>query len=121
LFLTYYLSGCKVFAIRGEPVWHIDAQISVKEFWPRIQNEEWVEDNWAPGTTQQVAYLHRAGQNKDLWNLSAYLEGDPPSTYGSQNVGAAVVGGVVNHSQQLDLYFKASPWGSLVYTSQQRK
>lgn len=120
LFLTSYLSGCKVFAIRGGPVWHIDAPIPVTEFWPLILNSEWVEDNWEPGTEQQVAYLHRADQESTLWNLSAYLDGAPPSTYGSDNLGQAVVGGVVNASQQIDLYFKfnKSPWASLNYTSQ---
>src|SRR2546423_12002838 len=46
LFLTYYLSGCKVFAIRGGPVWHIDAQVGVDEFWPVILSDDWVADNW---------------------------------------------------------------------------
>lgn len=123
LFLTYYLSGCKVFAIRGGPVWHIDAQIPVTEFWPFILQDEWVEDNWGQGKEQQVAYLHRAGQKPDLWDLKAHLEGDLPSTYGSGNLGDALVGGVVNASRQLDLYFKAgtSRWASLKYTSQRRK
>jgi len=121
LFFTYYLSGCKVFAIRGGPVWHIDAPVSVNEFWPRITSDEWVEDNWPTGTAQNVAYLHRAGQADALWNLSDYLVGGPPTTYGAGNIGQAIVGGVVNNNNQLDLYFKASPWASLDYTEQLRK
>lgn len=118
LFFTYYLTGCKVFAIRGGPVWHVDAPIEVDEFWPQILNDEWVTDNWEPGTQQPVAYLHRAGQEAALWDLSAYLVGGPPSTYGEGNVGQALVGGVVDGNQQLDLYFKASPWAPLAYSDQ---
>jgi hypothetical protein len=120
LFLTYYLSGCKLFAVQGGPVWHIDAQVSVAEFWPEIQGNEWVEDNWPAGTVQDVAYLHRAGQDPALWDLSAQLQGGPPATYGNGNVGQALVGGVVGGGQ-LALYFKASPWAGLSYGPQQLK
>lgn len=118
LFLTYYLSGCKVFGIQGGPVWHIDAPVDVGEFWPQIVASEWVEDNWQPGTAQAVAYLHRAGQTPNLWDLSAYLTGAPPTTYGAGNVGAATVGGVVNAAQEIDFYFQASPWAPLPATQQ---
>lgn len=120
LFLTYYLSGCKIFAIQGGPVWHIDAQVSVAEFWPQIQASEWVQDNWQAGGAQDVAYLHRAGQNAALWDLSAYLQGGAPTTYGNRNAGQALVGGVVGNGQ-LDLYFKASPWADLGYSPQKSK
>ncbi len=120
LFFTYYLSGCKVFAIRGGPVWHVDAPISVAEFWPRIASDEWVEDNWSAGTAQQVAYIHRAGQAANLWDLSAYLTGAAPTTYGAGNVGQAIVGGVVNGGQ-LDFYYQASPWKVLGYAAQTLK
>jgi hypothetical protein len=118
LFFTYYLTGCKVFAIRGGPVWHVDAPIPVGEFWPQIVGDEWVTDNWEPGTEQPVAYLRRAGQQAELWDLSEHLVGNPPSTYGAGNVGQALVGGVVDDNQQLDLYFKSSPWAPLGYTGQ---
>jgi hypothetical protein len=118
LFLTYYLTGCKIFAIRGGPIWHIDAPVNVNEFWPQILNDEWVEDNWPAGTQKDVAYLRRAGQNATLWDLSARLQGGAPTTYGAGNVGQALVGGVVNSSHQIDLYFKASPWHRLGYASQ---
>jgi len=121
LFLTYYLTGCKVFAIRGGPVWHIDAPVDVGEFWPQIQNDEWVEDNWPQGTPQDVAYLHRADQAAALWDLSAHLQGGAPTTYGAGNVGQAIVGGVVNANHQIDLYFMASPWSALAYAKQVRK
>lgn len=117
LFLTYYLSGCKIFAIRGGPVWHIDAQVIVAEFWPEIMSNEWVEENWSAGETQEVAYLHRAGQNASLWDLSAHLQGGAPTTYGNGNLGQALVGGIVNNGQ-LDLYFKSSPWSKLAYETQ---
>ncbi|NET05138.1 MAG: BLF1 family deaminating toxin [Symploca sp. SIO2B6] len=130
LFMTYDLSGCKVFAVNkttGDeacgPVWHIDAEITTKEFWPQITSDEWVEDWWQPGTQQQVAYLHRFGQSSNLWDLSPYLEGPPPTTYGDEKVLSAVVGGVVNNSKKIDLYFQEpkSSWTSLNYTSQKRK
>jgi len=121
LFLTYYLSGCKIFAIRGGPVWHIDAEVSVAEFWPQIAGEEWVEDNWELGTEQDVAYLHRAGQSPVLWDLSAYLAGGPPTTYGNGNIGSATVGGVVNAGHEIDFYFQASPWATLPFSGQVRK
>ncbi|HEX6369258.1 MAG TPA: BLF1 family deaminating toxin [Longimicrobium sp.] len=108
LFFTYYLSGCKVFAIGGGPVWHIDAPIEAAEFWPQIVSDEWVEENWEPGSEQPVAYLHRAGQQAALWDLSPYLIGGPPSTYGAGNVGQGLVGGVVDDSKRIDLYFKTS-------------
>jgi hypothetical protein len=114
LFLTYYLSGCKIFAIQGGPVWHIDAPVDVGEFWPEIQGSEWVEDHWPAGGAQDVAYLHRAGQNALLWDLSAQLQGGAPTTYGHGNLGQALVGGVVNNGQ-LDLYVKSSPWAALAY------
>jgi hypothetical protein len=120
LFLTYYLSGCKVFAIRGGPVWHIDAPVAVDEFWPEILSDEWVEDNWPAGTPQDVAYLHRAGQAPALWDLSAHLQGGAPNTYGAGNVGQAIVGGVVNGNHQIDLYFMTSPWSRLGYARQVR-
>lgn len=117
LFFTYYLTGCKVFAIRGGPVWHIDAVVAVAEFWPLIAEDDWVQENWQARTPQDVAYLHRAGQAANLWDLSAFLAGGPPSTYGAGNVGEAIVGGIVNDDRELDLYFKASPWLSLPYTA----
>jgi hypothetical protein len=120
LFFTYYLSGCKVFAIQGGPVWHIDAPVSVAEFWPEILDDLWVEQNWEPGTAQQVAYIHRAGQNADLWDLSAYLAGGAPTTYGNGNVGQAIVGGVMNNAQ-LDYYYQSSPWQVLPYATQTMK
>lgn len=121
LFFTYYLSGCKVFAIEQGPIWHIDAEVKVQEFWPRIQNEEWVEDNWAPGTSKNVAYVHRSGQPNNLWDLSAYLDGAAPSTYGRDNVGSALVGGVVGDGGRIALYMKASPWASFKYAPQRLK
>ncbi len=125
LFLTFYLTGCKVFAIKDGPVWHIDAPVSVTEFWPRIEKDEWVEDNWAKGTEKSVAYLHRAGQGQDLWDLSQYLTGNPPNTYSCGDVGEALVGGIVkdeNNSKYIDLYFSTtpSPWESMGYNNQRR-
>jgi uncharacterized Zn-binding protein involved in type VI secretion len=126
-FLTSYLSGCKVFAIRGGPIWHIDAMVSVQEFWPKILNSDWVEDHWEDGGTQEVAYLHRAGQDRDLWDLSAYLDGAEPSTYGEGNLGAGLVGGIVDNDQRIDLYLKvtlnsrSSEWAPLRYATQLRK
>jgi hypothetical protein len=121
LFFTYYLSGCKVFGVRGGPVWHIDAPVTVAEFWPRIASDEWVEDYWPVGDTEDVAYIHRAGQQTNLWDLSTHLSGAAPTTYGSGNVGQAIVGGVVNASKQIDFYFQASPWARLPYGKQTRK
>lgn len=126
LFFTYYLSGCKVFAGDGGPVWHIDAPVEANQFWRRMSSDEWMED-WEVGTDRQVAYLHRAGQSDSLWNLSAYLEGAAPSTYGRDNLGQAVVGGIVTGRQQMSLYQYAttssgsSAWSPLTYTLQQRK
>lgn len=119
LFFTYYLSGCKVFAVGGGPVWHIDAPVTVAEFWPQIMDNEWVEDNWPVGETQQVAYLHRAGQSVNLWDLSAYLSGPAPATYGQGDLGQATVGGIVNANHKLDFYVQASPWAQLKYAAQQ--
>lgn len=121
LFLTYYLSGCKVFAIGGGPIWHIDASVRVSEFWPEILNDDWVSDNWPAGTRKDVAYLHRAGQDALLWDLSARLQGGAPTTYGAGNLGQALVGGVVSGNRQIDLYFKSSPWRRLGYAGQVRK
>ena len=128
LFFTYNLTGCKVFAIQDGPIWHIDAPIEVKEFWPQIANDEWVEDYWEVSTEKQVAYLRRGGQDSKYWDLSEYLQGVGPTTYSSNNIGEAVVGGVVNASEQLDLYFKVTPqsssesssWTPLKYNSQKR-
>jgi hypothetical protein len=120
VFLTYYLSGCKLFSIHGGPTWHIDAQIEADLFWPRIAAEEWVEDYWPAGTSQHVAYLHRAGQPAALWDLSGFLEGAAPTTYGNGNVGQAIVGGVVNDDHKLDLYYQTSPWKPLGFASQRR-
>ncbi|AGK47949.1 MULTISPECIES: eIF4A-inactivating lethal factor BLF1 [Burkholderia] len=126
LFFTYYLTGCKVFAASGGPVWHIDAPVEVEQFWPRMSSDEWMED-WEIGTDQAIAYLHRAGQRDNLWNLSKYLEGPAPSTYGRDNLGEAVVGGIVSGPRQMDLYQYAttssgsSPWSRLAYTNQRRK
>ncbi|ABA50512.1 hypothetical protein BURPS1710b_2316 [Burkholderia pseudomallei 1710b] len=126
LFFTYYLSGCKVFAGDGGPIWHIDAPVEANQFWRRMSSDEWMED-WEVGTDRQVAYLHRAGQSDSLWNLSAYLEGAAPSTYGRDNLGQAVVGGIVTGRQQMSLYQYAttssgsSAWSPLTYTLQQRK
>ncbi|HTQ15667.1 MAG TPA: BLF1 family deaminating toxin [Rhizomicrobium sp.] len=119
LFFTYYMTGCKLFAIRGGPVWHIDAQIPVAQFWPRICDEEWVKDNWQAGTAMPVAYLHRAGQGPALWDLSAFLEGDPPTTYGAANVGQAIVGGIVTDGV-IDYYYQSSPWAPLKYAFEKR-
>ncbi|WP_426400941.1 BLF1 family deaminating toxin (plasmid) [Ralstonia sp. R-29] len=122
LFFTYDLSGCKLFSILGGPVFHIDALVSAEDTWQQISGDEWVEENWEPGSQQQVTYVHRGGQDAGLWDLSAYLVSDsPPSTYGNGNVGSAIVGGVVNANQQLDLYMRASPWASLTYASQTYK
>lgn len=120
LFLTYVLSGCKVFGIAGGPIWHIDATISANVFWEQIQDVEWIQDNWQIGESQDVAYIHREGQREEYWNLSNYLEGDEPITYGRGNVGSAIVGGIVNHGK-IDLYLKASPWKTFKYTNQKRK
>lgn len=121
LFLTYELSGCKLFGIKGGPFWHIDAQVSVSEFWPGILSSEWVEDYWPAGSTQDVAYLHRLGQSASLWDLSQKITGNPPTTYGSGNVGNAFVGGIVNTHNEIDLYYQASPWSPLKYTQQTMK
>lgn len=122
IFLTYELTGCKIFGIQGGPVWHIDAEVSVDEFWPIIQQEEWVQENWPAGETQNLAYLHRAGQPPELWDLSAHLAGAAPTTYGSGgNLGNAFVGGIVNDEGQLDFYFQASPWKTLPYAEQVMK
>ncbi len=124
LFFTYELTGCKVFAIQGGPVWHIDSQVTVAEFWPQIMGSEWVEDNWHVGDVQNVAYLHRAGQAANLWDLSGHIAGAAPVTYGQGNVGNAVVGGIVRqgeHSKQLELYYKASPWARFNYAAQKLK
>ncbi|HVI45116.1 MAG TPA: BLF1 family deaminating toxin [Chitinophaga sp.] len=124
LFFTYELTGCKVFAIQGGPAWHIDSEVRVDEFWPRIMSEEWVEDHWPVNTTQNVAYIHRAGQAAGLWDLSAHLNGAAPQTYGHNNVGNAVVGGIVrqsSNSKQLELYYKASPWAKFSYAAQKLK
>jgi hypothetical protein len=120
LFFTYYLSGCKVFAIQGGPVWHSDAEIDAATFWDRVQSDEWVEDNWPAGDPQQVAYIRRAGQSANLWDLSPYLVGAPPSTYGDGNVGQATVGGVVTGGQ-LAFYYQTSPWQVLPYATQTMK
>ncbi|CAJ0808492.1 hypothetical protein LMG19083_04715 [Ralstonia psammae] len=121
LFFTYDLSGCKLFAILGGPVFHIDAPVTADEMWQQISSDEWVEEHWESGS-QQVAYVHRDGQDAGLWDLSAYLVSDgPPSTYGNGNVGSAIVGGVVNADHQLDLYMRSSPWASLKYSGQTRK
>ncbi|AOI42305.1 eIF4A-inactivating lethal factor BLF1 [Burkholderia oklahomensis] len=126
LFFTYYLSGCKVFAGSGGPIWHIDAPVDVTQFWRRMTSDEWMED-WDTGTDRAVAYLHRAGQSENLWNLSEYLEGPAPSTYGSGNLGQAVVGGIVSGPKQVDLYRYAttssgsSPWSPLAYANQRRR
>jgi hypothetical protein len=117
LFFTYYLSGCKVFAIQGGPVWHIDAEVTVAEFWPQILDDDWVAENWDPGTAQMVAYIRRAGQNALLWDLSAYLQGNGPTTYGANNIGQAIVGGIVTGGM-LDFYYQSSPWASLPYSAQ---
>ncbi|AOJ09878.1 eIF4A-inactivating lethal factor BLF1 [Burkholderia mayonis] len=126
LFFTYYLSGCKVFAGRSGPIWHIDAPVDAAQFWRRMTSDEWMED-WVTGTDRAVAYLHRAGQRENLWKLSEYLEGPAPSTYGSGDLGQAVVGGIVSGPQQVDLYRYAttssgsSPWSPLTYGDQRRK
>jgi hypothetical protein len=123
LFLTHYLSGCKVFAIKDGPVWHIDAPVSVTEFWPRIENDEWVLENWQTGTEKLVAYLHLAGQPNDSWDLSQYLPGNQPNTYGCGNIGEALLGGIVkdsNNSKYIDLYFRTTPWESMRYNNQTR-
>lgn len=129
LFMTYDLSGCKVFAVSSTteknttgPVWHIDAPITVTEFWRQITSDEWVEDNWQPGIQGQVAYLHRKGQSSNLWDLSAHLEDHSSTKYGNDNLGSALVGGVVNNSKKIDLYFQEanSSWISLNYTTQRR-
>lgn len=124
LFLTYVLSGCKLFAIRGGPVWHIDAPVEVGEFWPRILDDDWVKDFWSVGTAQDVAYLHRAGQQPELWDLTGLLQGGAETTYGADNLGDARVGGIVVEGQQgkyLDLYVRTSPWASLSYAEGRRK
>lgn len=117
LFFTYYLSGCKVFAIQGGPVWHIDAPIDVGEFWPVILDDDWVAENWQPGEAQNVAYIVRAGQNPLLWDLQAYLQGNGPTAYGADNVGQAIVGGIVTGGV-LNFYYQSSPWASLPYSPQ---
>jgi len=120
LFFTYYLNGCKAFAIQGGPVWHSDAGITAAMFWQRVASDEWVEDNWRVGSARQVAYIHRAGQPANLWDLSAYLMGAPPTTYGYGNMGQATVGGIVN-SGQLGFYYQALPWQVLPYAAQTMK
>lgn len=121
VFLTYYLTGCKLFAIYGGPTFHIDSEMTVAEFWPQIVGTEWVDANWPVGRSQNVAYLYRAGQPGRFWNLASQLQGPPPTTYGNgDNTGMALVGGVLNSSRQIDLYYQTSPWMPLAFSAQQR-
>ena len=119
LFFTYYLSGCKIFGIKGGPIWHIDAPILVSESIKVIKEDEWVEDNWEISKSQQVAYLHRLGQQSKDWDLSDYLKGDAPTTYGKDNVGQCIVGGIVNAEKQIHLYYyDGKVWKPFDYTTQ---
>lgn len=134
LFFTFKLTGCRVFGIEGgggeeqnegAPIWHIDAGIDAKEFMEKIfVSNDWVIDNWNVGSDQNLAYLRRAGQNPENWDLSAYFKGDPPSTYGKDNVGECTIGGICNGKGKITLYKQESvanaKWESLNYTKQNR-
>lgn len=133
LFLTYELSGCKVFGIEGGPIWHIDGGLSVPEFSKSIFECEWCLEHWFGATEaidpaegeshyQNVAYIHRSGEPENEWDLTAFISGAAPVTYGAEGdqIGSAVVGGIRGEAASLTLYCRRDTgWSPFVYSAQE--
>merc|ERR1719295_244984 len=107
LFFTHNLSGCKLLSVAGGPVFHIDHNVTVKEFVPHIQTMEDIEDlGGLKG--QSCAFVYSENSKPAVYSLADYGGSqceEQATTYGKAGVaGECTVGGVLLESGQIELH-----------------